>query len=324
MKPFRTPTPSPASISINRQNEELVAPLCAKGKSSHLLLGVIEKKPWDYKVTVCVPHWCTPQLIPILVQLYWYQSIEPYILIIDTGSSKEDIEELEKLRNQNVEIHYLRPHALIHASETISTAIDLSIAMCKTSHLFLTHSDCFPMSQTLLEELYVLCDKNNPVVGYQMSQRDEGYTWTCRSDASLNSDIKNEWRQIPGHVCTMLYIPTILNLGIRYSMNVTSLDEILKHPALCDTETSFGKQLVQKGVKPLFIGAETNFLRQTDSRIDHFRSYTSFHRVHSKDSIQIIQKNSEAQDAIEKAKARIEIWRRNIDWLTNVANGKRP
>jgi hypothetical protein len=244
--------------------------------------GVIERKPWDHLVSVCIPHRDSPEEVLVVRDLYQFQTIEPFILIIDTGSSDENCGLLERdIRNPNTEIHYIRSHGSFRSSQTVAWAIDMALTLCRTEYLFLTHSDMFPTSRYLLEELMGLCSPDNPVVGYAMAYR--------------GNDIS--YKNIPGHVCTMLHVPTIIALGLRYGFAE-------------DTEMAFGASLKAKGVKPMLIGTEINQIRQTDSRIDHCRSVTSLKM--SRIGLPSI-KDEDLRNAMRDARERVVQWKKECE-----------
>jgi hypothetical protein len=91
--------------------------------------GRISKKPWDYLVSVCIPHIDTPEQLELCVGLVRQQTIRPYIMVIDTGSPPEVCEKIEKLRDQDLEVHYIKSHSYVHSSAAVSAALDLGFAI---------------------------------------------------------------------------------------------------------------------------------------------------------------------------------------------------
>src|SRR5579871_2153381 len=65
--------------------------------------GRLQKKPWDYQVTVAIPHLEKPYpFFREILDLYLLQSEPPYIMIIDTGSARCYHDALERLRSPQV------------------------------------------------------------------------------------------------------------------------------------------------------------------------------------------------------------------------------
>ncbi len=47
-------------------------------------------KPWqEHRLTVCIPHLDTPELLAATVRLWQLQWTTPFILVLDTGSESE-------------------------------------------------------------------------------------------------------------------------------------------------------------------------------------------------------------------------------------------
>jgi hypothetical protein len=277
--------------------------ICPRPSDESLLLpsdrweGRCVPKPWEFACSVQIPHLETPETLPLLVELLRLQTVRPFIMLIDTGSSRETCERLESLRAPDVEIHYLRGHGFRHASEVICAAMDLGQSLCRTEHLFLTHADVFLRRRDLLEVLTKRCTGGNPVVGYRMSER----SW-----------ITDEWRDCVGHTATMLHIPTIHRAGVTWSYGRIVADYGYR-PGACggwpDTETGFNAGLRLAGIKPDFCGQDENYKRYVDENIDHVRSYpgsklycAGYHRT----ACQWMM------DALTEAAARVEKWRAEV------------
>lgn len=223
--------------------------------------GRLEKKPWDYKVTTAIPHLNTIEPLKACIAVLRAQTERPYIIIIDTGSEPEIREELEEMRDVDLEIHYIHSNGWRHSSEPVCAALDLAQALCKTDYLFHTHADCFLRRMDLLLSLTRMCNTENPAVGYRMSPRD----W-----------VTPDWEWMIGHTATMLYMPMIHRLGLTWSMS--RMADVFNIPITVgngwpDTETGFNHCLRAHGIRPLFIGFDRNYERQIDDNIDHVRSY---------------------------------------------------
>src|ERR1700730_6055472 len=163
--------------------------------------GSAQIKPWEYRVTVVIPHLETPECLPHILELYRLQTCKPYILIIDTGSSRGVCDVIESMRSDTVEIHYIRAHGYAHSSAPVTVAMDVAFALCRTKYLFCTHSDVFPRRKDLLEYLLTLCNPEQPAVGYEMSPREN----------------TQGWRNVLSHTCSMLYMPAMRAIGATWS-----------------------------------------------------------------------------------------------------------
>ena len=205
-----------------------VVPQCG-GKTNARWQGVAEKKSWQYRVTAVLPHLETPDLLAVLVQLLRLQTDQPYILVIDTGSSESVCNQLELIRADDVEVHYLRSHGYCHPSEPVCAALDLGLALANTDLIFHTHTDCFPTKRTSVEWLAGQCSSSCPVVGWEMSER----SWAT-----------TEWIGMVSHTFTMLHAPTLRKIGASWNLQrgreLFGYDRFLSLGGWPDTETAFG------------------------------------------------------------------------------------
>ena len=223
--------------------------------------GRIEKKPWDYEVTVAIPHLDTLESLQVSLALLRLQTWKPYLMVIDTGSPPAVREQLEAMRAEDCEIHFVGAHAYRHSSQPVVVALDLAQALCRTKLLFHTHSDCFMRRPDFVESYCRMCNANTPVIGYRMSPRD----WATR-----------DWAWMVGHTVVFLYMPSIHRVGATWSME--RMHYAFNYPFFqCggwpDTEVGFNCALRDAGIKPVFIGYDRNYERQVDDNIDHARSY---------------------------------------------------
>lgn len=235
---------------------KMIAPVGAGGH-----FGKQAKKPWDYRVTAAIPHLETITPLRVCIEVLRHQSERPYIMVIDTGSSPKTRAELERLRAEDVEIHYIAGHAYRHSSEPVTAALDVAQSLCRTDAMFHTHSDCFLRRFDFIDSLYRICNEKAPVIGYRMSPRD----W-----------VTNEWEWMVGHTALMLHMPTIHEAGATWSfqrMHTQFGYDYENKGGWPDTETGFNHALKRAGIKPVFIGYDINFKRQKDDNIDHVRSY---------------------------------------------------
>ncbi len=256
--------------------------------------GRSTRKPWEYRVSVCLPHLCTPEPLSVVVELLRLQTIRPYIMIVDTGSPSGICAELETMRADDLEIHYVRGHGYINSSAPVAVAIDLCQALCRSPLLFLTHTDCFPMRRNLLEWLSQICCAGSPVVGYGLSDR----SWAT-----------DKWENCIGHQCTMLHMPTIWNLGLHWNIchGYTLADwEGKQAHGWPDTETCFSLMLQNAGIEPLLLGREINYKRFTDENVDHARSVTC-NKVYG-GAVGGVKASTSLDAPMQDARDRIEKW----------------
>lgn len=252
------------------------------------------KKPWDYKVTAVIPHLNTPEPLKVCIDVLRIQTERPYIIIIDTGSDPSTKDEIEALRDHDVEIHYINSNGWRHSSEPVTAALDLAHSVCKTEYLFHTHSDCFLRRNNLIEELVSNCDSTAPVIGYRMSPRD----WAT-----------DQWEWMIGHTICMLHMPTIHSNGVTWSMSRMEYEfgmPIKVGMGWPDTETGFNHVLKNCGITPIFIGHDQNYVRQVDENMDHVRSHPGA-KLYSEDHYRKTQ--GWMVDAIREAKERISLTR---------------
>lgn len=254
------------------------------------------RSPWDYPVAVALPHLETPETLPVLLELLHLQTVRPYVLLLDTGSSPRTVRQLEALRRSWCEVHYIRARAYRHTSAPVTTALDVGMALCRSEYLFLTHTDVFPMRQNLLEWLLSLCGPDQPVVGYEMSPRPG----------------TNRWRNVVSHTCTMLHMSTMRKHGISWSFErywESGEAESQRH-GYPDTEQPFDRCLRQAGIYPYLIGHEPNDYYK-DSNIEHVRSWTGLKMSCPRDQ-RTIKRYSQLHWALRAAKERINQWRQKI------------
>jgi hypothetical protein len=248
--------------------------------------------PWSYRVSVAIPYLSSPKYpmlesTEIVCELLRAQTVKPFVMIVDTGSSWEEIKALEKLRREDVEIHYIRGNKWQHYSEVIAVALDLMWSACRTPYFFTTHNDCFPRRRDLLESLILQCKPERPVVGYSMDQRPG-----------------DEWQRCVSHTCTMFHVEALRNIGMAWSMRVA--DHVGMGPRIDmasvngwpDTEITFNRCLRRAGITPTIIGQEQNLRRTVDANIDHSKSQTIF----AEDRYSI------GQQSMTEARRRVEEW----------------
>ena len=271
-----------------------VAPLAGRGRERSWE-GALARKPWEYQVTAAIPHLETPETLPVLLDLLALQTVRPYVLLLDTGSSPAVVRRLEALRRPDVEIHYLRAHGYRHSSAPVTTAMDLAFALCRTPYLFCTHSDVFPRRRDLLEWLLGLCNADQSVVGYEMSPRPD----------------TNGWRNVVSHTCTMLHMPTMRRIGAawgfeRYWESGEAAPQQHGYP---DTEQPFDRCIRRAGVYPYLVGHDENNVRTIDGNIDHVRSLSGL-RLYNRAGELHRDCEGNLSRALRDAEARVRVWRK--------------
>ena len=271
-----------------------VAPLGCRGRERPWE-GALARKPWDYQVTAVIPHLETPETLAVLLELLALQTVRPYVLLIDTGSSAAAVRTLEALRRPDVEIHYLRAHGYRHSSAPVTTAMDVAFALCRTPYLFCTHSDVFPRRRDLLEWLLGLCREDQPVVGYEMSPRPGG----------------NGWRNVVSHTCTMLHMPTMRRIGATWSFERywESGEALPLQHGYPDTEQPFDRCLRRAGIYPRLIGHDANHARYVDQNIDHVRSLSGLKLYDAGGELHRLCR-WKLDRALGEAQVRIRAWRK--------------
>lgn len=264
-----------------------LAPWNAQRKTA----GTISQKPWHYAATATVAHLETPEALAVVLDLLRAQTARPYLLVVDTGSRLETCRQLEKLRADDCEIHYIRGHAWQHGSQVIAAANDLAMSLCRSEFLFLTQTDVFPRRRDFLADLIGSC-REHPVVGYEMSPRD----WAT-----------DEWQGMVGHTATMLHMPTMRRLGATWDMQrgVDALGVDLANAVngWPDTETAFNLHLRAADVTPRLVGHDENGTDYIDANLRHCRSYTVA-QVHREGHTQ----REWIADAIREARENLQAW----------------
>jgi hypothetical protein len=265
-------------------------------------------KPWQRRVTACIVHLDTPELLAVVVECLRAQSLPPHILIVDAGSRPEHAEALRAMEAEDLELSMLRPRGWRATSQPVAAAMDVAFSLVQTELAFCTHVDVFPKSRDMIATLASLCTERVPVVGYQMSPRDE---WADDS-----------WRDIPSHTATMIRMDLVDRLGLRWSMlaafrrlGLTPAQPATGYP---DTEVNLGLSLRDAGIRRwdlhteqpdgpawLCLGPEPNEPYETEL-LEHVRSYTGT-RLFRSDQL---DREALIREAMDRARVRAEGWRR--------------
>jgi hypothetical protein len=226
-------------------------------------LGV--PKPWAYQCCLVLPVIGYPELVGQCLQAWQLQTLVPYVMVIDTGSTAYELERIRGFASGSVEVHSLRFNGRAHPSEFPAIAMDLAFAACQSDVLLSTHQDVFPRRRDLISNMVGLVSDSSPVAGYEMSPR-EGY----------------DWKGMVSHTLTSYYMPVMHRIGFGWSLQ--RLRWRHGHPMYTptvpqvgwpDTEILGNEILREHGIKPVLIGHESNQQRFVDENIDHFRSFVS-------------------------------------------------
>lgn len=225
--------------------------------------GTCFKKPWEYSVTAVIPCLNTPETLPICIDILRLQTVRPFIMLIDTGSTEKNLKLTEELRSEDVEVHSIRLNGVRHPSDYPAMAMDAAFSLCRTEFLFATHSDCFLRRRDLLEDFTRMCVSKSPVVGYELSPR-----------------AHEDWKGMVSHTATMYHMPTMDKIGFGWSLRrlcngygIVDYKPDPSKPNWPDTEILGNYILRDNKIVPHLVGGEGNQCRTLDENIDHFRSY---------------------------------------------------
>ena len=253
-------------------------------------------KPWEYKVTAAIPVLDTFEQVEICLELLRMQTTRPFIVIIDTGSTQDELEKIISLRAEDVEVHSLRMNGVMHPSDFPAIAMDLAFSMCRTSLLYATHADVFVRRRDFLESMVGMCDQSSPVVGYEISPR-----------------AHEDWKGMVSHTATMYHMETMDKIGFGWSLGrlcnqfgISNHKPDPRRPGWPDTELLGNYIMRQNDISPRLIGSEQNFERTLDLNIDHFRSFTSG-KLYSRSYYRVVSEWYE--DAKKAALERIDEWK---------------
>lgn len=280
----------------SQDKRSLLAPLRDCPRDKKPWEGSIRKKPWDFQITAVIPVLDTVDVLSTAVELLRLQTVQPFIVIIDTGSNDENLARIRELESKDLEVHSLRLRGVRHPSDFPAMAMDLAFAVCRTKYMFATHADCFLMRNDVLQELLELCCIESPVVGHQLSPREH-----------------EDWIGMVGHTCLMLNMEVMDEIGAGWSLRRLARRHGLENykpdpmrPNWPDTELLLNYTLREHDIVPYLTGTEENHVRNTDTYIDHCRSLTAgllYNRQYYEKA------KSWADDAVRAAQERIHEWR---------------
>lgn len=225
--------------------------------------GNCKKKPWDYKVTAVIPVMDTYEMLTLVVELLRLQTERPFIMIIDTGSKPENLQKICGLRDEDVEVHSILMNGVNHPSDFPCFAQDIAHALCRTEYIYCTHADVFLNRREVLADILAQCNKNCPVVGYQITERPHA-----------------DWVGMVGHSCTMYHVGVIDACGVTWSQRrICDYYDVEwspdgSRPNWPDTEVGFNVLIREAGITAKIIGTEENFKRNQNRDFDHCRTAT--------------------------------------------------
>jgi hypothetical protein len=255
-------------------------------------------KPWEFRCTVTLACLDTPDDVTTVVRLWQAQTVRPFIQIVDTGSTPENLEKVLALRADDVEVHCLQPNAWLHPCDAPAIACSLAADLCRTKYLIFTHSDVYPCRRDVVEELIGLCETSSPVVGYAISK-------------PRPYEVKDTW---VGHQLTCVDVDVLeeagcLDFNQRRLCRLFGIED--QRPDVSrrwfpDTELLMNFLLDKAGIVPHIIGEERVGGVYVDDRLEHVRALTN-----SKNFGHLAyhtQAQSWAVDARVRANDRLSTW----------------
>jgi hypothetical protein len=273
----------------------LVAPLGTRDQSLRWE-GRSPRRPWQYRVTCILPHLGALDLLETCVGLLRCQTEPVYLVVVDTGSPPALCQDLEKLRDVDLEIHYVRGNGYTHSSEPVAVALDLGMARVNTEYIFLTHEDVFLKRRDTVSWLVGQCSAECPAVGWEMSPRPAA---------------AGQWRGMVSHTCTVLHAPTMRRIGASWHMqrgrDLLGLGADYRANGWPDTETALNLVLRAQGVVPKLLGPEPNYTRHQTDHFDHARSLPG-QRIYSPGSAFHRVAESYGSQALAEARQRLQKW----------------
>lgn len=272
----------------------VVAPLVGKGERQPWV-GKSARKPWHFRTTVIIPHLMTPGSLSICVRLIRCQTMPSYIIIVDTGSTHEVLRQIEELRGDDCEIHFLRGNAYTNSSEPVANSLDLGQSRVATPYVWFTHSDVFLRERDSVEWLHSWLCGEFPVAGWEMSDR---------------SHVTKDWEGCVSHTFTAMYTQTIYSARAVWSIGHARHllhQKDFSASGWPDTETGFNICLREAGVNVKLLGRDMNHQRQLTTWWDHVRSLPSLN-VYSGGSHQFQRALMDYRVALRDAIDRLWKW----------------
>lgn len=266
--------------------------------------GELPRKPWQWRVTAMIPHLDQFDALKAVIATLRAQSERPYIMVIDTGSQSNVLEQVASLAAVDCEVHFLRPHAWRYTSQPVAAAMDMAFGLCQTEFAYGTHTDVFLRRPDYIAKLSGLCGRLHPAVGYQMSPR----TWHNQL-----------WREMLSHTATIYHMPSMREMGVTWNMDraleMLGMTEVDRSTGWPDTEVALSLTLRKQGIPArwlddaidnhqsdpccLMIGNEENE-PYYDSNLSHVRS-TTLKSLYSRNNQRLDLLRSESRRAVSDA-----------------------
>lgn len=252
-------------------------------------------KPWQYPVQLVIAHLDTPEPLEVAVELWRRQTVRPFMCVVDTGSTRRNVDRLLQLEADDLEVHLVRGRGYQHPSEPVSTALDVATARLQQRYQLHSHTDVFPMRPDLIADL-IRMSGSSPVVGYRISPRDHASGW-----------LRQHWPECVGHTLTLIDRKALVGGLPRWSLQEGWLATHAgpePYPSH-DTESWFNRCLLESGITPQFCGEDENYTNFRDHNIHHVRSHSSSQR-YSPDHFELARQWM--IDALADARQRIAAW----------------
>lgn len=255
--------------------------------------GAGKVKPWDHSVTAVIPCLDTPDELELVVKLLLAQTVSPYIQIIDTGSTDDNLHRIFKLRSEQVEVHSLRFNGVKHPSDFPALAMDLAFAACQTEWIFATHADCFLRRRDVIEEFVTLAT-HAPIRALSLDEGDRcslcagmsiftpathirgwggtgGEFRVCREHEAtplpalgyrISPRSHANWEGMVSHTASLFHVPTMLRIGATWNQRraclLRGIEDHRPDPARAnwpDTEIMVNECLWRVGATALLVDA---------------------------------------------------------------------
>lgn len=234
---------------------------------------------YNCKTMIVMPVDGNDEFLDVTSRLWLAQRGDPSLLIIDTFGrlSNNPILYARLASHPRVELASLNlkyPTCVGHTSDPCAFAYDYAFSRCHTRYMLSTHVDAFPLHRDVvefMEEQVQTC----PVVGWGMSPRGpEAQRAFERGQPYPENNPYSD--DTMGMVCTIYDIPTLDRAAASFSIRRGHHEFGLPRSGAAwgwpDTETTFSKIMIAKGVPMKFLGRETNYENQETEHWLHARS----------------------------------------------------
>ena len=247
------------------------------------------------KVTISIPFKHNFQWLDLSSKMWLAQSPvdEITLHILDTENNLLNCPDEYKwiLNNERIEVAHLgMKTGKHHPSDPVAIAYDFSFSRCLSRYILTTHVDVFPRHRDVVKFMLEQTDGGTiPVVGWEASKR--GFPAQMLSVFVSNCvDIPKEiWEvydNFPspmdgtiGMVCSVFDIAIMDQINLKWSLrSCHHLFGMSRGPThsygFPDTETASKFFFDKAGIRPKFLGRETNFENQETEHWIHSRSMT--------------------------------------------------